>query len=68
MNELGLINRPVSLFQEDLNHFENELDEIIKNWNKDINNKNIMSFNPLDVNSEKGPIYISKPTRPRALS
>ena len=31
MNELGLINRPVSLFQEDLNHFEDELDEIIKN-------------------------------------
>ena len=42
---------------------EKEVDEIIKNWNKDINNKNIMSFNPLDVHSEKGPIYISKPTK-----
>ena len=42
---------------------EKEVDNIIKNWNRDINNKNIMEFNPIDVNSEKGPIYISKPTK-----
>jgi hypothetical protein len=48
---------------KDAGETEKEIKEIMKNWDKDKKNKNLLSYKPINVNPNKGPIYISKPAK-----